>query len=224
MSSQTTKFSLNKHGSNPFSQAQRDIDSGLCLTAEINDGKLNWNPTDISFWSLIKEDFSTHENDFLSQGFWSLFWHRFGNARMSVKFKPLRMGLTLIYRIMYKVTEWLCGITVSYSVVIGRRVKIEHHGGMILAARAIGNDVVIRQNTTFGVTSIAEIGKLPTIGDGVDIGVGVAILGDVKVGRNARVGANAVVLHDVPENTTVVGVPARPVQIIEIKSAAIQAE
>lgn len=209
---------------NSSSKAQQDIDAGAAELDDINDGKLNWNPKDISFWSLIKEDFATHENEFLSQGFWSLFWHRFGNARMSVKFKPLRMVLTLIYRIMYKVTEWLCGITVSYSVVIGRRVKFEHHGGMILAARAIGNDVVIRQNTTFGVTSVTEIGKLPTIGDGADIGVGVAILGDVKVGRNARVGANAVVLHDVPENTTVVGVPARPVQINETRSAAIQAE
>lgn len=193
------------------SQAQRDIDSGLPLTSDINDGTKNRNPDGIGFWALVAEDLRTH-GEFFSQGFWALFWHRFGNARMSIRPRVLRVVFSLFYRLMLKITQWLCGIDLAYSVVVGRRVKLEHFGSMVLAARAIGDDVVIRQNTTFGVTSRHNLGKLPTIGDGVDIGVGSVILGDVKIGKNAVIGANSVVTKDVPAGALVGGVPARVIK------------
>ena len=196
-------------GSTATSQAQRDIDSGLPLTNEINDGTKNRNPDGIGFWALVAEDFRTHDREILTQGFWALFWHRFGNARMSIRFRPLRMVFSLFYWIMVRITQWTTGIDLNYAVVVGRRVKLEHFGGMVLAARAIGDDVVIRQNTTFGVTSRFKLGHLPTIGDGVDIGVGSAILGDVRIGKGSVVGANAVVTKDVPAFALVGGVPAR---------------
>ena len=158
------------------------------------------------FWGLVKEDFQTHGSRYLSQGFWALFWHRFGNWRMGIRIRPLRILLTIIYRFLEKVVQWACGMTISYSVVVGRRVTLEHHSGIILAARAIGNDVLIRQNTTFGVASVDARHKLPTIGDNVDVGV--AILGDVSIGKGAKVGANAVVVKDVPASAIVGGVPA----------------
>ena len=84
---------------------------------------------------------------------------------------------------------------------------------MILVARAIGDDVVIRQNTTFGIAQHATgLRDWPVIGDGVDIGVGAAILGRVDVGRGAKIGANAVVLKDIPAGAVAVGVPARIVK------------
>lgn len=191
------------------------------------DGSVNANPTGISFWRLVAEDFRTHERDLFAQGFWALFWHRFGNMRMSVRPKLLRAPLTLLYRIMFKATEIFCGIKLSYNVPVGRRVKIEHFGGMILGARSIGNDVIIRQNTTFGVASPRDLNAKPTIGDRVDVGAGAVVIGDIRIGDGARIGANAVVLEDVPAGALVAGVPARIIKrdgpdpaMIENKEAA----
>ena len=195
------------------SLAQEHLDSDTPIPSEINSGKENRNPKDIGLLALINEDFNTYGRAPLAQGFWTLFWHRFGNARMSVRPKILRFPLSLTYKFGFKLSEWLCGMSLPYTIPVGRRVKFEHFGGIVVAARAIGNDVVFRQNTTCGVSSVDAIGELPTIGDGVDIGVGVAILGNVRVGKNAKIGANAVVLNDIDPNITAVGVPAKPLRL-----------
>jgi len=175
----------------------------------INDGSTNMNPAGICFWDLVREDFRTHDSDFFSQGFWMLFIHRFGNWRMSVRTKLLRAPLTLIYRFFNKMTQFWFGMKLDYVVIVGRRVKLEHFGGMILGARSIGNDVVIRQNTTFGISSPEDLRAKPIICDGVDLGAGVVIVGNVTIGENAIVGPNSTVLGDVPPNTIVLGVPAQ---------------
>ena len=183
---------------------------GLASPADMGEfGSANRNPKDIGFLSLIAEDFRTHGRRALSQGFWALFWHRFGNLRMSVKPKLLRAPLTLIYRIGRVMTETLGGIMLPYTVIVGRRVRLEHFGGMVLIARALGDDVIIRQNTTFGIARTKDLNEWPVIGDEVDIGAGAVILGEVRIGRGARIGANAVVLRDVPSGAIAVGVPAR---------------
>ncbi len=174
-----------------------------------NKGTDNQNPADIGFWSLVAEDFRTHKRQFASQGFWALFWHRFGNWRMGIKFRLLRMPFSLIYRIMFKLTEIICGIHLPYTVRVGRRVRLDHFGGMVLVAHSIGNDVTIRQNTTFGIAGLDNMDGRPIIGDRVEVGAGVVILGGVHVGGDAIIGANAVVNRDVVNNTVVGGVPAR---------------
>jgi serine O-acetyltransferase len=179
----------------------------------LNRGDRNLNPTGIGFWSLIREDLRTHQSDLFEQGFWAVSVHRFGNWRMGVRLKLFRAPLTLLYRFLFKWVEWTCGITLPYTVKLGRRVRIWHHGGMILHARSIGDDVQIRQNTTFGLSHTDRLLEIPTIGDRVDIGCGACILGDVVVGADSRIGANAVVLADVPNGATVVGVPARIVRL-----------
>jgi serine O-acetyltransferase len=194
------------------SYAERIIDTRLRHEDACNSGVANRNPGSIRLVALIAEDCRTHGGDFFSQGFWALFWHRFGNWRMSVKPKALRAPLSLLYRIGAKLTQWFAGIDLPYTVIVGRRVRLEHFGGMILIARAIGDDVVIRQNTTFGVARADRLRDWPVIGDGVDIGAGAAILGRVDVGRGAKIGANAVVLKDIPEGAVAVGVPARIVK------------
>lgn len=171
------------------------------------------NPSDIGYWQLIAEDFRTHDRDLFAQGFWALFWHRFGNWRMGVKPKPVRAPMTLIYRIMHKLTQWVCGIDLPFSVIVGRRVKLEHFGGMILVAERIGNDVTIRQNTTFGNPGDMRKRDRPTIEDGANIGAGVVIVGAVTVGRGSVVGANAVVNRNVPPGAIVGGVPARILRV-----------
>ena len=176
-------------------------------------GKSNTNPNDISFWALVKEDFETHESDILSQGFWALFWHRFGNWRMGIRPRLLRAPLSMLYKLMYKCCQWFGGIMLPYSTPVGRRVKLEHFGGMILVANEIGDDVVIRQNTTFGIARLDDLTGRPVIKNNVDIGAGAVVIGRIKIGEGAMIGANAVVTKDVPAGSTVGGVPARVLKI-----------
>jgi serine O-acetyltransferase len=175
-------------------------------------GDADANPEGVGYWALIAEDLKTHGGDPFAQGFWALFNHRFGNWRMGVKPKLLRAPLTLVYRVWRKLVQIMAGIDLPYTVRVGRRVRLEHFGGMILVARAIGDDVVIRHNTTFGIRTVGETGANPVIENGADIGAGAVILGDVVVGAGARIGANAVVLDDVPAGAVAVGAPARVVR------------
>jgi FkbH-like protein len=172
-------------------------------------GRKNENPPELSFWELLKEDFDTHERRFFEQGFWAVANNRFGNWRMGIKNPVLRAPCTLAYDALEKGIEIFGGITLPYTTKLGRRVRFWHHGGMIIGARAIGNDVHIRQNTTIGVAQTWRDEDLPIIEDGADIGCGASILGPVVVGRGAKLGANAVVLQDIPDGATAMGNPAQ---------------
>ena len=180
----------------------------------VNLGQRNMNPAGLSLVALLREDLRTHDSKLFEQGFWAVATHRFGNWRMGLP-KPLRMPCTLLYRFLEKWVEWTCGITLPYTVILGRRVRIWHHGGMILNAARIGDDVHIRQNTTFGVARKDQLHHLPVIEDRVDVGCGVAILGSVTVGHDSMIGANAVVVKDVPPHCLAAGVPARVVKFLQ---------
>lgn len=167
-------------------------------------GTRNCNPPGIGFLALIKEDFITHERDLFSQGFWALAVQRFGNWRMGITNRWLRMPFSLLYKVLEKLVEWLCGISLKYTVVVGRRVRIWHHGGMVLGALIIGDDVHIRQNTTFGVKHRGDPRWLkPVIGSRCDIGAGAVIVGGIEVGDDSFIGANAVLAQSVPANSVV---------------------
>lgn len=171
-------------------------------------GDRNGNPLGIGLRTLIAEDYRIHGSDWFSEGFWALFWHRMGNWRMDLP-KPMRVPMTLLYRIMFRWVSRSTGIYLPYTVRVGRRLHLEHFGGMILVAQWIGDDVTIRQNTTFGIARLDALQDRPVIGDRAEIGTGAVILGSVLVGEDAVVGANAVVRRDVAPGTVVGGVPAR---------------
>lgn len=180
-------------------------------------GKINNNPAGIGFLALLREDLKTHDSDFFDQGLWAVAVHRFGNWRIGIKQRFIRLPFSLLYKVLYKLVEWLCGISLPYTVRLGRRVRLWHHSGMILHAESIGDDVHIRHNTTFGISRIYHNEDLPVIGNCVDIGCGACILGKVIVGDDAVIGANAVVIRNVPSSAVVGGVPAK---IIKIRSTS----
>jgi serine O-acetyltransferase len=174
-----------------------------------NDGQQNRNPDSIGLHALIAEDYRAHGHDPFAQGFWALFWHRFGNWRMGIRSRLLRLPFSVLYKVMAKLCEWICGIYIPYTVHVGRRVTLEHFGGMILVAHTIGDDVIIRQNTTFGVSGLDDLTGRPIIENGVEIGAGAVIVGRVRVGEGTIIGANSVVVRDIPAHTVAGGVPAR---------------
>ena len=100
------------------------------------------------------------------------------------------------------------------SATIGRRLVIDHGTGIVIGATTeIGDDCLLYQCVTLGGTGITTGKRHPTLGNNVMVGSGAKILGPIKIGDNSRVAANAVVLRDVPENSTVVGVPGRVVRV-----------
>lgn len=185
-------------------------------TGDVNPtpGDRNQNPTGISFLGLIAEDFRTHDKNILEPGFWAVAIHRYGNLRMSIRPRPLRMPFSLLYNILHTFMSGFFGIDLDYSVKLGRRVRLWHHGGMFLGAISIGDDVTIRHNTTMGIQRKDDKWKKPIIEDRVDIGTGACILGNVRVGHDSVIGANSVVVRSFPAHSTIFGVPARRVNVM----------
>ena len=104
------------------------------------------------------------------------------------------------------------GIEIHPGANIGKRLFIDHGFGVVIGETAIvGDDVLIYHGVTLGGVSTSSGKRHPTIGDGVMIGCGAKILGDIVIGDNAKIGANAVVLCDVAPDTTLVGIPAKEV-------------
>lgn len=169
----------------------------------LNDGSKNYNPKELSFWQLIKEDYRTHDSELFNQGFIALFTNRFGNKRMDIKIKIFRFFFTILYLFMRKFCQVFCGIKLDYTVIVGRRVKFEHFGGMIIGAREIKDDVIIRQNTTMGIKNLSDLNAKPTIGYNVQIGAGAVIVGDIVIGEHSIIGANVVVYNDIPSYSLV---------------------
>jgi len=116
-------------------------------------------------------------------------------------------------RFVSHIGRFLTGIEIHPGAKLGRRLIIDHGLGVVIGETAeIGDDVYIYHQVTLGGTS-AQAGKRhPTVGDNVIIGAGAKVLGAISVGEGARIGANAVVVASVPAGTTVVGIPARPVE------------
>jgi serine O-acetyltransferase len=119
----------------------------------------------------------------------------------------------LIARVISQLARFLTGIEIHPGAKIGRRCFIDHGMAVVIGETTeIGNDVTIYQGVTLGGTG-KETGKRhPTIGDNVVISSGAKVLGPFKVGNHSKIGAGSVVLKEVPENCTVVGIPGKIVK------------
>ena len=116
-------------------------------------------------------------------------------------------------RLVSQVARRLTGIEIHPGATIGKRLFIDHGMGLVIGETTeIGNDCTLYQGVTLGGTG-KDVGKRhPTLGNNVMVGAGAKVLGPVKIGDNSKVAAGAVVLHEIPEQSTAVGIPAKVVK------------
>jgi len=140
-------------------------------------------------------------------GFHAILLHRLAH-------RLYQWRLTLLARVISQISRFFTHVEIHPGARIGRRFFIDHGSGVVIGETTeIGDDVLIYQGVTLGGTG-AERGKRhPTIGDRVVIGTGAKVLGNIRIGDNVKVGAGSVVVHPVPDNSTVVGVPGRVVRV-----------
>lgn len=151
----------------------------------------------------IREDWTTHNRRTLAPGLHALVVHRIG-AWARQQPAPVRQLAGLLHKLLNNLLiRNVYGMELHDTTVIGRRVRIAHHMGVVLGPGAVvGDDVLIRQNVTLGRVGDDGV-ELPTLAPGVELGAGAVVLGGVVVGAGARIGPNAVVLSDVPAGATV---------------------
>ncbi|MFH0708886.1 MAG: serine O-acetyltransferase [Pseudomonadota bacterium] len=171
----------------------------------------------MGLFSEISEDFSNvYKNDpaissriellFNYPGVWAIFWYRIANRLYRNNFKS-------ISRLIMGINQIITHIDIHPGATIGRRVFIDHGTGVVIGQTAIiEDDVLIYQGVTLGGVSLTAGKRHPTIKRGVVIGAGAKILGNITIGENSKVGANSVVVRNVPENSTAIGIPAHVIQ------------
>lgn len=121
-----------------------------------------------------------------------------------------RLKIPVLPRLIMAVARWLTGIEIHPAATIGRGLFIDHGTGVVIGETAvIGEHVTLFQGVTLGGTGKERGKRHPTLGDNVVVGAGAKILGNITIGSETMVGANAVVIRDVPQHSTVVGVPGR---------------
>ena len=168
----------------------------------------------ISFWAQIKEDFCVPRNNdpaldnnlelfFNYPGVWAIINHRVAN-------KLYYKGWKKLSRVINGISSFLTKTDIHPACTIGRRVFIDHAIGVVIGATAIvEDDVLIYQGVTLGGVSLDKGKRHPTVKSNTVIGSGAKGLGNITIGRNSKIGANSVVVCDVPDNSTAVGVPAK---------------
>ena len=143
----------------------------------------------------------------LYQGFWAMFFHKIAH-------RLYRWNLFFLSRAVSQNSRFLTGIEIHPGAKIGNSVFIDHGAGVVIGETCeIGDNVVIYQGVTLGGTG-KDVGKRhPTICSNVIIGTSAILLGPITIGENAKIGTGAIVLKDVPANSTIVAEPARNVAL-----------
>lgn len=171
----------------------------------------------MTLWAQIKEDFgvvlekdpaisSKLELFFNYPGLWALFWHRIAHKLFLNNFRVLG-------RVIMGLSQILTNMDIHPAARIGRRVFIDHGIGVVIGETAIvGDDVTIYQGVTLGGVSTTKGKRHPTVENGVVIGSGAKVLGNITIGANSKIGANSVVIKNVPPDSTAVGIPARVIK------------
>jgi len=140
-------------------------------------------------------------------GFQAILLHRLSH-------KLYRWRVPLVPRVLSQVSRFFTGIEIHPGATIGRRFFIDHGSGVVIGETTeIGDDVLLYQGVTLGGTGNERGKRHPTLGNNVVVGSGAKVLGNIRIGDNVKVGAGSVVVHPVPDNSTVVGIPGRVVRV-----------
>jgi serine O-acetyltransferase len=122
------------------------------------------------------------------------------------------IGFKFIARALSQLSRWVTGIEIHPAAIIGKRFFIDHGMGVVIGETSeVGDNVFIYQGVTLGGLATKKGKRHPTISNDVVIGAGAKILGPIKIGCNTKIGSGSVVLQNVPEYSTVIGVPGRVV-------------
>ena len=125
-----------------------------------------------------------------------------------------KKNLLFLARLISQIARFLTGIEIHPGATLGSGILIDHGMGVVIGETAeLGDRITIYHGTTLGGTGKEKGKRHPTVGDNVVIGAGSKVLGNIKIGSNSKIGANSVVLDDVPEGATVVGIPGKVVKI-----------
>ena len=171
----------------------------------------------MALFSEIKEDFvNVYRNDpaihsklefiFNYPGVWAIAWYR-------VAHRLHRGGFKRLARMTMGINQFFTNIDIHPAARIGRRVFIDHGIGVVIGETCIiEEDVVIYQGVTLGGVSLAEGKRHPTVRRAAVIGAGSKILGNIVIGEEAKIGANSVVVREVPDGSTAIGIPAHVIE------------
>ena len=128
-----------------------------------------------------------------------------------------KKNLLFLARLISQLARFLTGIEIHPGATLGAGILIDHGMGVVIGETAeLGDRITIYHGTTLGGTGKEKGKRHPTVGNNVVIGAGAKILGNISIGSNSKIGANSVVINDVPEGATVVGIPGRGVKINNI--------
>jgi len=168
---------------------------------------------------MLRDVMAVFERDPAARGFWGIFEVVFTYAGLHalwihrIAHWLWKMKVPFLPRLVSQIGRFLTGIEIHPGAQIGNGFFIDHGMGVVVGETTIiGDDCTLFQGVTLGGTG-KETGKRhPTLGNGVVVGAGAKVLGNITIGDNVYIGANAVVLKDVPSDSTVVGVPGRVVR------------
>ena len=171
----------------------------------------------MGLYAEIKEDFSNaYKNDpalnsrldfiFNYPGVWAIAWYRVAHKLHNANCKRFA-------RVIMGLTQMITTIDIHPAATIGKRVFIDHGTGVVIGETSIiENDVLIYQGVTLGGVSLTHGKRHPTIKQGAVIGAGAKVLGNIVIGEYAKIGANSVVVKEVPDCSTAIGIPAHVIE------------
>lgn len=195
---------------------EQELDNQNTLSNKIDSYNNIIHKENVGLWFQIKEDFATPKTkDPAYNNFLELFFNYPGLIAIvhhRIAHRLYKRGFHLLGRIIMGWTQFLTNIDLHPAAYVGRRVFIDHGIGVVIGETAqIGNDVTIYQGVSLGGVSLEKTKRHPTVLNNSIIGAGSKILGDIVLGENVKIGSNSVVIKNVPDNCTAVGIPARVV-------------